>query len=186
MNKVILNIILFLIPVIGHTCSCIDYTQISVLERINKTDQIFEGIVSNVSNLDEKTVAIEFLIKRKVKGVESLNKVVLKTSSGMCGSQFNQGENWLIFSETNYTGLCSGNFQLFQNSFQEFPISKVSDNYKFYITKLQHFINEISDLKTQREFVEFDQNKNIIAKGVIGSDKLPKEKWFYVDFIIKN
>ncbi|WNH14178.1 hypothetical protein [Thalassobellus suaedae] len=184
--KIILNIIIFLISIFGYACSCKDWREISVLERINNTDQIFEGTVKSINKIDDKTLSIEFLITRKDKGVDSLNSIVIQTSTDMCGSQFKKGETWLIFSNSNYTGLCSGNIQLFQNSFKEFPVSKVSDKYKFYISKLQKFINEISELKIQREFVEFDKDNKIIAKGIIGTDKQIKDNWYYADFIIKN
>ena len=184
--KIILNIIIFLISIYGYSCSCKDWTEISVLERINKTDQIFEGTVNRINKLDDKTLSVEFLITRKIKGVDSLKLLVVHTSTDICGSKFKKNETWLIFSNSDYTGLCSGNFQLFQNSFKEFPVSNISDKYKFYISKLQKFINEISDLKTQREFVEFDKNKKIIAKGIIGIDKQMKDSWYYTDSIVKN
>tara|TARA_R110000850_G_scaffold275296_1_gene414408 strand:- start:46 stop:603 length:558 start_codon:yes stop_codon:yes gene_type:complete len=184
--KIILNIITLLISIFGYACSCKDWTEISVLERINKTDQIFEGNVNNINKLDDKTLSVEFLITRKIKGVDSLYSIIIQTSSEMCGSQFKKGENWLIFSNSNYTGLCSGNIQLFQGSFKEFPVSKVSKKYKFYISKLWTFLNEISDLKTIREFTEFDKNDRIIAKGYIGINKQTKGDWYYADFIIKN
>ncbi|MCM4160917.1 hypothetical protein FHG64_18010 [Antarcticibacterium flavum] len=184
--KIMLTIILSLVSVFGYSCSCKDWFDTSVLERINQTDQIFEGIVNEVTTLDDKTLTIEFLLKRKIKGVDSLDVIVIQTSSGMCGSEFKQGENWLIFSNSNYTGVCSGNFQLFQNSFSEFPVSKASEKYKFYISKLQKFLNELSDLKTQREFVELDKNDMIIAKGEIGADKNPVNGWFYKNSVIKN
>ena len=74
--KIILNIIIFLISIFGYACSCKDWREISVLERINKTHQIFEGTVKNINKIDDKTLSIDFLITRKNKGVDSFEEVL--------------------------------------------------------------------------------------------------------------
>tara|TARA_R110002033_G_scaffold170966_1_gene215029 strand:+ start:66 stop:653 length:588 start_codon:yes stop_codon:yes gene_type:complete len=181
-NKIILNFFL-LISIIGYSCTCTDLADIPVLERINSTEQIFEGIITEVKSESEFDLTAEFLITRKIKGVNTLDTIKIRTSKigSMCGIDFKIGQKWLIFSSSNYSGICNGNVILEKGTLNEFPNTKVPNEYKFYFSKLKNFLNKISALDSVTEITEYDQNDNVIAKGKIGKNKRPLGKWFYAD-----
>ena len=97
----------------------------------------------------------------------------------MCGIYFKKGQKWLIFSNSNRTILCDGNIELGDCTLKEFSELKAPYQHKFYYSKLIDFLNKISKLKTFTELVEYDKEKNIIAKGKIGKDKQSIGKWLY-------
>ncbi|OAD92278.1 hypothetical protein A7A78_08550 [Aequorivita soesokkakensis] len=177
--------IFLLFSSVAYCCTCKDYRNTSVLERINTTDAIFEGTVSKIDTLDKSTISITFSITRKIKGVDSLSSIKIQTakSGSSCGSHFEVDEHWLIFSNSQYTGLCYGNLLLYDNSFKDFNLEPISKNYKFYYTKLKKFINQIADAKTEIELTEVDENNTIIAKGKLDSNRKPMADWFYVKYI---
>ena len=183
MKLKILLILIFLISSIGYCCSCIDLTGKPVLEHINWTEQIFEGTIINIDFGNEIDITAEFVITRKIKGVDSLDKIKIKTSKSgpMCGIYFKKGQKWLVFSNSNRTGLCDGNIELGNNTLKEFSDSKAPYQHKFYYSKLIGFLNKISELITFTQLVEYDKERNIIAKGEIGQDKQPIGKWLYKD-----
>jgi len=183
-NKILLIILLFT-STIGFSCTCEILTDRTVMERINETEKIFEGIITNVKSVSEFEYSAEFQITRKIKGVDAFEKISINTMKmgSMCGSSFKKGEKWLIFSSSNSTGKCNGNLVLKNGTLNDYPSSKLPDQYKFYFKKLRAFINQIAELKDATELIEYDKNQNLIAKGIIGKDKKPFGEWFYAPIV---
>jgi len=183
MKLKILQVIFFLASSIGYCCSCVDLTGRPVLELINSHEQIFEGIITKIDSENEFYLTAEFIIKRNIKGVKSLSKIKVRTlkSEAMCGIYFEKGQNWLIFSNSNQTGLCDGNIKLENCSLKEFTELIAHNQHKFYFSKLFDFLNQIKRLKENTELIEYDKESNIIAKGKIIKDKQPIGNWIYKD-----
>src|SRR5690606_21542103 len=143
MKQVIFLFLLFSMTV-GYCCSCPKWENQSVLERINKTDQIFEGSVQAIKPIDEKNFNVVFLISKAIKGITLLDTIAIRIGTGVCDSKVSIGERWLIFSKSNYTSICAGNFQLFDRTFNDISFTEFSSKYSFYYSKLQRFLEEIS------------------------------------------
>ena len=183
MKLKILQIIFFLTSSIGYCCSCVDLTGRPVLELINSHEQIFEGIITEIDSENEFYLTAEFVIKRKIKGVESLSKIKVKTlkSGAMCGVYFEKGQKWLIFSNYNQTGLCDGNIKLDNCSLKEYTELIAHYQHKFYFSKLIYFLSQIDKIKESTELIEYDKENRIISKGKIRKNKQPIGNWIYKD-----
>ena len=186
MKQIIISYFL-LVSSIGLSCTCGDLTKKPVLEYLNLTEQIFEGTITSIKLEGKFKMTAEFEVTNGIKGVNT-KTIMIETDqmSSMCGSDFKLGDKWLIFASSNYTGKCNGNIRLDTYSLNDIPISKIPEQYQFYFTKLQRFITDLTILTTEEEFIEYDENNNIIAKGKIGLDKLPIGKWYYADLKKNN
>lgn len=108
MKSLILTFSLFLFSItVADACRCVTLREFS--RTLEQNDQIFIGkVVSKYLIAD--TVKFHITIQKKWKGnFKVSDEVILSTSTGSCGMEFEIGETYVIYSKKNYTNICRRN-----------------------------------------------------------------------------
>ena len=84
---------------VGYCCSCPKWENQSVLEQINKTDQIFEGSVQAIKPIDEKNFNVVFLISKAIKGITLLDTIAIRR--GYIGIDGKPVKKWYYAKQVN-------------------------------------------------------------------------------------
>ncbi|MBX2827516.1 MAG: hypothetical protein KTR22_05105 [Flavobacteriaceae bacterium] len=173
---------LLFVSTLSYACTCAGLVEIPVLKRLNSTEKVFEGQVTEVTEKNEFSLITTFQITRQIKGVRSMEYIQVESSNNgaMCGIRFDVGERWLVFSNSGYTGLCSGNIRLTGNTFDDNDTSYANEHYQFYFSKLKKFLNLYAERKLKKKLVEHDEAGNLIAKGTLGKDNAVIGDWYYM------
>lgn len=96
----------------AHACSCIPPG--SVPEEVEKTDVIFMGEVTAVTEESDTSFRVTFDLERKWKGLASQETIDIWTphDSAQCGYAFKVGESYVVYaSEDMRVNLCSSTKQ---------------------------------------------------------------------------
>ncbi|MBA2613919.1 MAG: hypothetical protein H0U95_18295 [Bacteroidetes bacterium] len=116
----------------GYACQC-PLTTLGI-EECNKYEIIFKGKVVSVTTCDNKFGTAVFEIEELYKGNASKQFTVLYECGVECAMEFNEGEEWVIYS--NYKQVdkalmnwCSRSRKFFKNAKEDFYTTTYGNDY---------------------------------------------------------
>ena len=105
-------------------CRCVILTEFG--QTLDQNDQIFIGKVLSKFTVSD-SVKFHFNVQKKWKGkLESNKEVIISTSTGSCGMEFEIGETYIVYAKKGFTNICRRNKKL-SESFDE----RLLDHYFF-------------------------------------------------------